>query len=641
MITAYYYNEQIKITGTIILPEVYFSLTENAINLLLYLIPIVYSTLIFNLRGGLMALALSLIVILSKPLFFPTDITGSFTTPLVVAVLSVAVLLWVNFQKRQREKLKQAKQSLVSARQKADFEARVATEHANRLAAITAFSAMLNQSVEVGQLIETAVNMVKAVMHIEVVLIFFLDKRAKELRITAFEGVNQKYALAVDGMKLGEGFCGYVAETGEPLIVDSSTNSDLISPEAKEEKLRAQVSVPLSSQGQIVGTLCAGTRTLRRFSHAEVELLNAIGDLIGVALENSRLNEARENAIRQLGVSEKKYRQLFENAQDAIWVQDLFGVITSANEAAANLFGYPLSKLIGINIRELLSQGSPDLSKEAQDKLLSGEKVRQPYTQKLVKKDGTEIVLTLTTNLISGNGHPDGFQFIGRDRTREMRMQENQSFYLEQITKAHEEERSRISRDLHDSTAQNLIGLLHQLESFCYTDEHLPTQKLNVLWSFYGRLNEMLQEIRQLSRDLRPSILDHLGFLASVDWLTDQFRSEHEIEVDAVVLGKSRRFSPEIEVTLFRIVQEALRNIAKHAEATEVRISIDFRDKETRTTISDNGKGFEVPSSLGELSRLGKLGIDGMITRARLVDGTFDIKSELGKGTSLIITVPA
>jgi signal transduction histidine kinase len=245
------------------------------------------------------------------------------------------------------------------------------------------------------------------------------------------------------------------------------------------------------------------------------------------------------------------------------------------------------------------------------------------------------------TNLVSTNGHPDGFQFIGRDITNEVRMQENQQFYLQQITKAHEEERLRISRDLHDSTAQDLIAGLHQLEEFCEGQPGMPKEELNFLWALHGQLKNTLHDIRQLSRDLRPSIIDDLGILPALEWLTEQLTTENNIETNLDVRGNEHRLAPEIEVTLFRIVQEALRNVVKHADATETRVSIEFGDDETKIAIADNGKGFNMPTSLGEFSRLGKLGLDGMQTRARLAGGTFDVISDPGKGTTIAVTVPS
>jgi PAS domain S-box-containing protein len=374
----------------------------------------------------------------------------------------------------------------------------------------------------------------------------------------------------------------------------------------------------------------------------EVGIITLIGSLAPFGLEHYRNQETRlEVTMDKLELTQKRYRQLFENAHDAIWVQDLSGKVVAANQAAAELFGYDLPSLIGMDSRRFLSQKDLALSKLIQKSLLAGQERRQPYRHEIIRKDRTKAHVMLTANLISSDDHPDGIQFIGRDITKEVRMQENQAFYLQQITKAHEEERLRVSRDLHDSTAQNLIAILRSLEKFCEEDKQLSPERLEVLWGFHKQLKDISQEIRQLSRDLRPSIIDNLGLLPAVEWLVEQLENEHGQSATLTILGKERRFSPEVEVALFRIVQEALRNIAKHAEATEVRVTIDFKDKETRVSVIDNGKGFNMPASLGELSRQGKLGVDGMQTRARLVGGTFNIQSSPGAGTAIVVIVPA
>jgi signal transduction histidine kinase len=161
------------------------------------------------------------------------------------------------------------------------------------------------------------------------------------------------------------------------------------------------------------------------------------------------------------------------------------------------------------------------------------------------------------------------------------------------------------------------------------------------LWVYHKQLKGALQEIRQVSRDLRPSIIDQLGLLPAVEWLIDQQKAEHGLKARLSIKGNERRYTQEVEVTLFRIIQEALRNVVRHAEATEVNVTFGFEEKETIVSIIDNGKGFELPESLGELSRLGKLGVDGMETRARLVGGTLDIQTSPGEGTAIVVVIPA
>lgn len=618
------------------------SLIRDTFERSFFIIPVIYATIVFRLRGGFITLAASLAIV--APEFYMTQsrFAGFAIQMIGAGTIASGAIVFVNQHVAQRHKLRLAVERLDLAQAKLHQKVRSSIEQENRLAALTSFSATLNESLDLEHVIDTAVEMVKEIMLVEVVLMFTLDEETKELRIAAFEGVNEKYAEAVDHMRLGDGFCGRVAKTGQPLIIeDTLTDTKLTKPEAKEERLRTQLSVPLRTRGKIIGTICVATRRLRQFTQAEVELLTAIGNLIGIAIENSCLYGERDKATENLRISEKRYRRLFENALDAIWVQDLSGKIVRANQATADMFGHALDELIGVDIQEILDDEDRAVSSDLQERLLRDEKPPQPYTQKIVRKDGCPAVLMMTTNLTKTNGMPDGLQCIARDITDQTRMQENQQFYLEQITKAHEEERQRISRDLHDSAAQNLIGVLHQLESFCQTDEFLPMTRLRLLWSFHERLKDSLQEIRQLSRDLRPSILDDLGMLPAIDWLVEQVRNEHKLIASLKVSGERRRFSPEIEVTVFRIVQEALRNIVKHADATKARIVIDFKQTRTIITIEDNGKGFELPVNMGELSRLGKLGVDGMMTRSRLIGGIFDIESSLRGGTTTTVTIPA
>lgn len=384
----------------------------------------------------------------------------------------------------------------------------------------------------------------------------------------------------------------------------------------------------------------------------ETLLVTLIGSLVPIGLDHYRKQELQLEAAREslestrkklhttVQLSEKKYRQLFENAHDAIWVQDLNNNITAANQAAADLFACPLDELLGANISQFLA-----VKDSVPDKANSGGVGKdgmeiEPYRRKIVRKDGSGAVVMLTSNIITASDEEDGIQFIGRDITKEVKMQEDQSYYLQKITNAHEEERQRISRDLHDSAAQNIIASLRQLENFNEQNADLPTEKTEFLWELHGHLKDTLQDIRRMSRDLRPSVLDNLGLLPAVEWIVEQLQSEDGVETTLSVSGKEKRFSPEIEVTLFRIIQEALRNIAKHAKAKHARVVLDFKENETRINIMDDGEGFVLPASIGEFSREGKLGIDGMQTRVRLAGGTFEIKSGKGGGTTITVTLP-
>lgn len=228
---------------------------------------------------------------------------------------------------------------------------------------------------------------------------------------------------------------------------------------------------------------------------------------------------------------------------------------------------------------------------------------------------------------------------LKRSDCNNKKINENMRYYVQQATKAQEEERLRIARELHDSTAQSLIAVLHQLESFMDRSKYLKMSDSRALWKIIEELKGVLQEVRQFSRDLRPSILDDLGLIPALEWLTEEIKT-HKIQGHLKIEGEEKRFLPEVELALFRIVQEALRNTIKHSKGNNAWVTIKFGEKTTRVTIKDDGQGFSPPRSLGELPRHGKLGLIGMQERARLIGGTLDIYSLPQKGTTITVAIP-
>jgi len=358
-------------------------------------------------------------------------------------------------------------------------------------------------------------------------------------------------------------------------------------------------------------------------------------DIVGAVETLSDITD-RKNAEKALRESEKSYRDLFESALDAIWVHDIKGNIIAVNEATARLTGYSREELLGFNVRTFLTEDNLKLAREVKTNLTQHKPMAMPYEQKMLKKDRTVAICMITTNLIMGNDGPAAFQNIARDVTEEKRLYDNMRYYLEQITRAQEEERKRIARELHDSTLQTLIALLHQLE-FQLNKTNLPIKDAKALWEFHEQLREVVHEVRRFSRDLRPSILDDLGLLPALEWLTQELKNNYAIESSLEISGEQRRLLPEAELLLFRIVQEALNNVAKHAEATTALVKIQFAENRVRVDVIDNGRGFTVPEKPGDLPRLGKLGLAGLQERAQLLGGSLKLASEPGKGSTVTV----
>jgi len=227
------------------------------------------------------------------------------------------------------------------------------------------------------------------------------------------------------------------------------------------------------------------------------------------------------------------------------------------------------------------------------------------------------------------------------DITERKRAEENLRHHLQQITRAQEKERKRIARELHDDTAQVLGSLSRQLDNFIRKKHGFTPNEVLFLKDLQAQLNRGLQDMHRFVQDLRPSLLDDLGLIPAVRSLVKDLQESDGIGVDLKVLGRERRFSPEVELLLFRIVQEAISNTRRHAQASEARVVVEFAEDRTKVTITDNGRGFEPPGRLDDFTRSGKLGLAGMQERARLLGGTLEVKSTPGKGTTLIVEVPS
>ncbi|GAH60488.1 unnamed protein product [marine sediment metagenome] len=182
--------------------------------------------------------------------------------------------------------------------------------------------------------------------------------------------------------------------------------------------------------------------------------------------------------------------------------------------------------------------------------------------------------------------------------------------------------------------------LSRQLDACTSREEGLSQDKHLRLEELRQQTNNIIQGIRRLSQDLRPAALDRLGLLPALEWLASDVAEYSGIATRVNVLGTERRLLEEVELVLFRTTQEALRNVWRHSQATEAEITVEFDEKKTRITVSDNGKGFNLPRTLGDLAREGKLGLAGMQERAQLVDGTLTAQSQLGHGSSITIEVP-
>jgi two-component system sensor histidine kinase DegS len=459
-------------------------LSRHTVERIAFILPVAVATFAFRQRGGLIVLALAFVAMAPRAIWLSPYRADA----LIETGVTVGVGYFVTWLIE------------VQARERTLREAAVA-----RLSALNAVGTILTQSLELGQILEAALDKVLEVIGLDAGLVFTVDRGSQELILAACRGVSEGSAEELGRLGIGEGLCGRAAQRGEVQIVgDGAQGSSALG----RVGMRTQVAVPLKARQRTQGVLAVGTRDTRQFSPQELELLGAIGNEIGVAIENAQLY----------------------------------------------------------------------------------------------------------------------------DRMR---------FYASEITRAQEEERRRIARELHDETLQMLILLSRRLEALASPTEPLPETTTARLKSLQELVRDAMRAMRRFVQALRPPALDHLGLEAAIRGLLADLPRKGGIRTEFRVIGESKRLPPESELALFRIAQEALHNASRHADASRVSVQLAFRPDGVRVMVQDDGHGFEAPERLDDLVSLHKFGLMGMAERARVLGGTLTVQSKPGRGTDVIAELPA
>lgn len=221
-----------------------------------------------------------------------------------------------------------------------------------------------------------------------------------------------------------------------------------------------------------------------------------------------------------------------------------------------------------------------------------------------------------------------------RDVETQRRMQESLGFFVRQVLTAQEDERNRIALELHDETTQELLVICQRLDRIAVRERSaLPPGVAQELEGARTALIRMLADLRRLSQGLRPRILDDHGLGAALEWLGDQLGQETGTKIEVTVSAGLSAYPRSAQLLLFRIAQEALRNVVRHAGASIATISVRGDERRLRMTIADDGRGFQVPPMLSDLAGTGRLGLAGMAERVRLLGGTLHITSMPGRGS--------
>lgn len=357
-------------------------------------------------------------------------------------------------------------------------------------------------------------------------------------------------------------------------------------------------------------------------------------------------------AIRSIGMvhditerklAENKTRQLssiVESSDDAIIGKTVDGIITSWNKGAEKMYGYTEDEVIGKSISLL----APANRKEEVAQILDKIKRRiyiQNFETVRVKKSGKEIPTILTISpIMDERGIIIGASTISHDITELKNMEVALQAYARRITQVQEEERKRVAYELHDDTAQYLGILKMQINALLESGKIRNPEVKEKLRYLEKDADRAYNEVRRFSHELRPSVLEHMGLRASLEQIAEDINKLNYLRVEVEVEGREPDLPEEVKLGLFRIVQEAVSNIRKHAKANRATIHIIFRKKQMSMKVADNGIGFDVREAVIRSGQKGNMGLMSMKERADLIGAGLKIESKPGNGTLVMVELP-
>jgi signal transduction histidine kinase len=213
--------------------------------------------------------------------------------------------------------------------------------------------------------------------------------------------------------------------------------------------------------------------------------------------------------------------------------------------------------------------------------------------------------------------------------------------YLSAVTQAQEAERARLAHELHDDTVQALIALKQRAQMARKALGAHPERAAGRLDELEGLIDQELISLRRLIGDLRPIYLEDLGFVPALETLAKQMRERHALDVRLEVRGETMRLAPDLELAAFRIVQQALANVAAHAQAQQATVCVEFAHDGLTLRVRDDGRGFTPPDQPADLVAQGHFGLMGMRERAMLYGGRLAIDSAPGRGATITAWMPA
>jgi len=393
--------------------------------------------------------------------------------------------------------------------------------------------------------------------------------------------------------------------------------------------LKTVLHLPLSVGGRPPLGLLAfnDTQTDREWTHTLVQRLRLVAEIFANALE-------RQQADQKLNASERRYRTLHESMREAFVSVDMTGRIYDFNAVFKDMLGYSDEELRRLTYLDLTPERwhATDAGVIRDQVLVRG--YSEVYEKEYRRKNGAVFPVELRTFLIrDGSGRPEAMWAIVRDVTDRKRDQEALRGFSARLIRTQEEERSRLARELHDDITQRLARLAIDVGQAEAETSGSPSSE--TVRSVREELIRLSEDVHALSYRLHPSIIEDLGVGPAIKAEAERFQRQHSLPIEVTVWDVPESVSPEAALCVFRVVQEALRNVVRHARASVVKIALRGLDGGLQLAVQDDGCGFNQVAQRDHPS----LGLASMRERVHLNGGELEVESAPGRGTTVMAWV--
>ena len=544
----------------------------------------------------------------------------------------------------------------------------------------------LSRSLKEDDLFKVALEKTLSLMNVEGGYILRLDQNRERLFLIAQQGLSADKAqrLEKQGAKIGENVIGKILEKKAPtLFASEEPKMPLKKRFVGDEGILSYMGMQIKSSGQIWGTLSLFSRN-RILTQDDLEILGFVGKEIGFAIDAMRMIENAKQRVEDLTIINEVSQSITKSLHLEQLLSSVANSLTkmigasncyifSVDDKRNVLYGVAASDQRGDAIRKVEIKTNENtlvsLTAREQHPFMVENAPQDPRISKkwvdVFKSRSLLSIPLITKERVIGVVLLDETRYFRQFTKEEIQKVvalasqvsiaiENATLYqavtkhmerLQTLSSAivniQEEERRRIAQELHNEAGQALTGIKMSLE---WVEKELGTSEKAVkerIQEVRSQVTKTLEDLRRLSSDLRPAILDESGLIPTLRWYIEEYSKRTKTAVHLQTTGTQKRFSAKVETLFYRIIQEALTNVAKHAQAESVIVSLEKKDVHVHLYITDDGKGFEVKRyfSSPPMIRRG-LGILGMKERVELAGGTFFIDSDPGQGTRISIKIP-